>query len=77
MANDSPDLDQVSTEDLQRHYWRAYSRDTPREVARAAYTARYGQPPARITRGLGGIILAGPIPTGPRDDGAHYSEAAL
>ena len=63
MASSTADLDQVSSADLQQHHWRAFTADTAPDAARAAYAARYGRPPAHITRTLGGIILAGPIPT--------------
>lgn len=71
MATSTPDLDQVSSAELQRHHWRAFTGDTAPDAARAAYVARYGCQPAHITQVAGGIILAGPIPIAP----ATVSEA--
>lgn len=36
------------------------------QFARDRFVARFGQEPAIITPGLGGIILAGPVPTNDR-----------
>lgn len=58
MATDITNLDHVSAADLCLYQWRDFTGDTLLEAARAAYIVRYGEPPAHITRTLGGILLA-------------------
>lgn len=48
--------------DYRGAYWRAYTPDSDPEEVRRAFRARYGEDPAEVRRGLGGIVLAGPIP---------------
>lgn len=42
--------------------WRAYSADSKEDDIRRCFRARFGVEPATVTRGLGNIWLAGPIP---------------
>lgn len=42
-------------------FWLAFTGDTNLAEVRRAYRARYGQDPAEVRRGLGGIVLAGPV----------------
>ncbi len=44
-------------------YWRAWTPDTPEADARRCFKARFGVEPATVATGLGGIVLAGPIPS--------------
>lgn len=44
--------------------WRGYSPDTAAEEARTLFRVRFGQDPATVMRGLGGVVLAGPIQEG-------------
>lgn len=43
--------------------WRAFTGDHDPGDARRRFEARYGQPPARVFLGLGGLLLAGPVPS--------------
>jgi hypothetical protein len=41
--------------------WRGYSPDTSEATARLLFRVRFGHDPATIRRGVGGILLAGPV----------------
>lgn len=43
--------------------WLAFSRDHDAGDAARRFEAKYGRPPARVFLGLGGLLLAGPVPS--------------
>jgi hypothetical protein len=43
-------------------FYRGYTPDTSEREARALFRRRFGYDPAIVARGMGGILLAGPIP---------------
>lgn len=45
------------------HAWRAFSLDTPKEEAAAAFLRRYGRNPEFVFESRG-LLLCGPIPAG-------------
>jgi hypothetical protein len=47
--------------DPHNHYWRGFTLDHDEAEASAAFTARYGQPPAYIFESRG-VLLVGPVP---------------
>lgn len=63
--------DRVSSEDLQRRSWRAFTRDHNEADASRLFTERYGRPPEYIIEAKG-ILLLGPVPAG---GAQHDSEA--